>query len=737
MAMQVASLFGVLSLDDRDFRGKLGEAKSEMSGLGQTFRGTAANVQSAGRFVLGAVGAVALGAGAASVALLGMAKDASVLEGIEEAFDGLVTSTGKSSKDMLRSLQEASAGMANQQELMLTYNKAAQLVSTTFANQLPDAMDELTKVASATGQDMGYLMDSLVTGVGRLSPMILDNLGIQVDLTQAYDDYAASLGKTADELTKTEKQSALMAQVMKKLEDNTASLPDVFGQTDTKMAQFESRMDNIRFAIGRGVLPIFDKLVTGANGISAALELLVTGDFTKSISDALGGAQEDSPIIAFLLGIRDAFSALQAGVPFFDVLANLIAEVASRADAYGDLPLLGFLQELHRIVVDFLKPIGDWINENVKLEDILLGLGIAVGSVVVPAILGIIGAIAPIILTIGALIGAVVLVRKAWEENFLGIRDFVTGQLIPRLQDFFSWLGGVWENTVKPGLEKLYKWFVEDALPAVRDFIVNEVQPKVEAFFSFLGRVWEDVVKPGLEKLYNWFVLEALPAIRDFIVNEVQPKVETFFDIIGGVWEVVSTGLGKLYDWFITDGLPLVQQVIEDVKKIWDDFQTSLSNLWNTVKPLVEPIVNWFRDTFQRIGEDFIKPVLDFISDLIEKAKETLELLRQIGGGGPQTATGLGTGGFTPTFGNTENFAGYRAGGGSVLGGSAYVVGENGPELFIPSTGGDVVPNQALGGARYEFAAGAIVIKANSEAEGRAAARGFDQEMNALMRARG
>ena len=42
---------------------------------------------------------------------------------------------------------------------------------------------------------------------------------------------------------------------------------------------------------------------------------------------------------------------------------------------------------------------------------------------------------------------------------------------------------------------------------------------------------------------------------------------------------------------------------------------------------------------------------------------------------------------------------GRRASGGPVKGGSPYVVGEKGPELFVPGSSGNIVPNDAMGGA--------------------------------------
>jgi len=66
-----------------------------------------------------------------------------------------------------------------------------------------------------------------------------------------------------------------------------------------------------------------------------------------------------------------------------------------------------------------------------------------------------------------------------------------------------------------------------------------------------------------------------------------------------------------------------------------------------------------------------------------------------------------------------------------VVGGHTYTVGEYGPQKFtagadgMMSDGGGITIN------------GDVVIRANSEAEGRAAARGFSDEMKQILRHRG
>jgi hypothetical protein len=48
-------------------------------------------------------------------------------------------------------------------------------------------------------------------------------------------------------------------------------------------------------------------------------------------------------------------------------------------------------------------------------------------------------------------------------------------------------------------------------------------------------------------------------------------------------------------------------------------------------------------------------------------------------------------------------FGGGRALGGPVTGGTSYLVGERGPELFTPSSSGKVIPNNAMGGNTFNI----------------------------------
>lgn len=74
-----------------------------------------------------------------------------------------------------------------------------------------------------------------------------------------------------------------------------------------------------------------------------------------------------------------------------------------------------------------------------------------------------------------------------------------------------------------------------------------------------------------------------------------------------------------------------------------------------------------------------------------------------------------GAQGFGAIFGR---LAGFRATGGPVSGGSPYVVGERGPELFVPAVSGSIVPNNAVG----SFMSG----RSNGNGSGMSVLRGQD-----------
>lgn len=192
---------------------------------------------------------------AAGTALTKFAMDAQKSIQVERSFNAVAKSAGYMGDEMLTALQKSSKGLISNTELMKSFNLASSLVSQEFATNLPNAFEYLGKVSASTGQSMDYMLDSLVRGVGRLSPLILDNLGIQVSLNEAYEEWAQVNGRAVDSMTKTEQQMAVMDQVMRKLKENTAGMSDEFGTTGERI---KTSMENAKDAIGRNLVPALE-----------------------------------------------------------------------------------------------------------------------------------------------------------------------------------------------------------------------------------------------------------------------------------------------------------------------------------------------------------------------------------------------------------------------------------------------------------------------------------------------
>lgn len=290
-------------------------------------------------------------------ALMKMAADAAPLKSIGDAFAGIADNADL----MLSKLRAGSLGMVTDAELMRSYNQAAQLVSKTFADQLPSAMGYLAKVSAATGESMDYMMNSLVVGVGRTNPRILDNLSVQVDATAASAAYAASLGVQVDQLSKAQQQTALFNQVMQKLAENTAAMPNVMGSATQQLASLSTGFQNLKDGIGLAFLPVLQQLLTPLSQLASA-----------AIPMVLQGVQSLASFVS----------------------ANLVPVLAGVAALVTGLLLPTFLS---------IAP---------ALGSVVLGAASAFASVILPAI-----AMA------AAVVAVVKLIQTAWAENWMGIQQ--------------------------------------------------------------------------------------------------------------------------------------------------------------------------------------------------------------------------------------------------------------------------------------------------------------------------
>ena len=142
-----------------------------------------------------------------------LGKVGAAAERTQASFATMAAGVGSSGDEMLAAMQQATAGTVSNSELMLAANRAIMLGVADNADEMSRLMAAAIERGRALGVSASQAVSDVITGIGRMSPQILDNLGI-VGATKAIDDYARALGKTSEQLTDVERKQALVNVVL-------------------------------------------------------------------------------------------------------------------------------------------------------------------------------------------------------------------------------------------------------------------------------------------------------------------------------------------------------------------------------------------------------------------------------------------------------------------------------------------------------------------------------------------
>lgn len=251
------------------------EAQNNASGTLNEIKGQANGLVSAVTAIGGAFG-ISFGAQAikqiADVSVE-MARQGAQAERLEGAFDSLAAKAGQSSGQMLSAMKEASQGTIADTELIADANRAMLLKVADSGDEMAKLMEVAAARGKAMGESTGEAFNDLVTGIGRLSPMILDNLGIVVDAKSANEEYARSIGTTADKLTEQQQKQALVNAVIK----DSADLVKASGKNARDAAgdfeAYDTAVTNAKDALGQVFSPSF---AAGARVMTSYIEGQIT-----------------------------------------------------------------------------------------------------------------------------------------------------------------------------------------------------------------------------------------------------------------------------------------------------------------------------------------------------------------------------------------------------------------------------------------------------------------------------
>ena len=141
------------------------------------------------------------------------ATTASKVENMERAFKTLSGEVDHS-QDSLNKLKEATNGTMSEFDLFQQANNAMILGVSKNSDEMAEMFDIAQRLGRALGKDTASSVESLITGIGRQSRLMLDNIGIIVKADEAYASYAKKLGISVDQLTDAEKKQAFLTSAM-------------------------------------------------------------------------------------------------------------------------------------------------------------------------------------------------------------------------------------------------------------------------------------------------------------------------------------------------------------------------------------------------------------------------------------------------------------------------------------------------------------------------------------------
>jgi hypothetical protein len=340
--------------------------------------------------------------------------------------------------------------------------------------------------------------------------------------------------------------------------------------------------------------------------------------------------------------------------------ANLRAELGEKL-----LPVYQRLQEIVRGLIDWFSGLTD------GQQKLILAFG------------GVIAVVGPLIVLMGALAVAVTAVSWPVLAVIAGIAALTAGVIYAyREWDWFhdavNATGRFIRDKLIPALKEMWAWFQENIAPAVEKvaaFVRDKLLVAWDAYYQFMA----NYVMPVVKELWHWFENELMPVMR-VLIDLTGQMASAIWSVLGPAFE----RLGGQISW-----------VVDAFKTLWQWSEPAREMGLRLAKTFGTDMV----DSFRTLGAavmwvvDAIKSVVGWGDRAIDKIQALTDKTKSMLG------LGKASGNLVGGIGGIQA----RAMGGPVSSGSPYLVGEAGPELFVPGRSGTIVPNNALGGGGNSY----------------------------------
>lgn len=482
---------------------------------------------------------------------------ADALTGLKSILDG----QGRSFSDAQKFLEEYTAdGLIPMADAINAYkNLAARGYDDSQIKQIMIALKDASAFGRQASYSMGEAVKGATEGLKNENSVLVDNAGVTKNVAKMWEEYAASIGTTASNLTMEQKRQAEYNGIMEETKFQVGDAAKVASTLSGQLSLLSSNFTRLKEAVGNALRPIVQSflpvinvaiatLTRFANAIASVVGALFgsatsgTAEATQEVADSYNSAAEGAENLA--KSTEKAGKAAKKYLAGFDELTKIgdssggggsgsassisssATKTSKNSDENEDSPLSPQLQAAVDKIKQLIEPLKNIDFTNAKES-------------------------------IGGLIG-------------------VLGELGVVCVEQLEW---VWFNVLAP----LAEWSIEEGSPATVNLLTAALSA-LAALLKPLQAGFQELMI-ALQPVFQFIgevIIVALDGLRSIF-----EKVAATFEEKGGKIQGIISGIGEI-----------------------------VSVVWAQLEPVLQNWKELFGDTFEYIG-DMVSTWIGFIIDIL------------------------------------------------------------------------------------------------------------------------
>lgn len=530
---------------------------------------------------------------------------------IDEAMDTVTTKTGLTG-DALEELQEIAKDIATSME------------ATTF-QESADAVGELNTQFGLTGKKLQSASELLIK-YAKINETDISSSAISAkQAIEAYGLTAEDLGMVLDNVTKAAQDTGQSVDtIVQKAIDGAPQIKGLglsFEEGAALIGKFEKSGVDSSAALSSlsKAAVIYAKdgktLTDGLNETVSAIQNSTSETEALSIASEIFGSKAAPRMV----------DAIQRGAFSFDDLAEAAksssgtvsttfdetVDPIDKLTQYSNQAKEGMAElggKLLETVIPALEPLMgmlesavNWftsLNETDQQTIVILGL-------VTTAVMMLLGAIAPLVIAIGAIGAPVGIVVAAIVGAIAAITLII--QAIMNWGAISEWLQSTWDSCAA-WLSELWNNIVTTATTAWSNFttwlselwssITSTAQSAWSSFTAWLSGLWSSVVSTG-QSLWSSFT-SALSNIFSSLISGAQ-----------SLWSSFTSTLSNLWSGLVSTGSNLFNNLSSTISGIFNGILSTASNIWNSIKSTISNAIDGAKNAVSN-GVNAIKNLFNF-----------------------------------------------------------------------------------------------------------------------------